>query len=188
MSAPAHLAKGSTFRSTLAYIAAEFGEEVVELVLEKLPEQIRNQVQQTEATDEEPFESLISLWSAADEVLAAREPSWIERSGGFAIESGGVRQYSGILRKSSPLEFLTQRVSLFRLYYQPGNQEVVEYGSGHAVLRLVGFPRVHPLFCRRQAGGLQRALEIAGGADATVRHVRCTLEGDAFCEWELCWS
>ncbi|CAN5625646.1 hypothetical protein BH23GEM6_BH23GEM6_03530 [soil metagenome] len=188
MTAPRHLAKGSTTRTTLAFLESAFGAEVVKLVLSRLSEPIRVQVQQAGSTDEIPFDSLISLWSAADEVLAAREPTWIERSGGFAIESGGVRQYSGILKKSSPLEFLTQRVSLFRLYYQPGNQEVVDHGQGHAVLRLVGFPRVHPLFCRRQAGGLQRALEIAGGTDATVRHVRCTLEGDAFCEWELCWS
>jgi hypothetical protein len=188
MNDSAHLAKGSTFLSTLAFIEVAFGEDVVDLVVRRLPGPIRDQLRQAGPTDELPFDALISLWTAADEVLSDREPSWIERSGGFAIESGGVRQYSGILRKSSPLEFLTQRVSLFRLYYQPGNQEVVEHGAGHAVLRLVGFPRVHPLFCRRQAGGLQRALEIAGGADATVRHVRCTLEGDAFCEWELSWS
>ena len=47
-------------------------------------------------------------------------------SGAFSISSAGVEHYSGILRKKSPAEFLLQRVSLFRLFYQPGNQEVVE--------------------------------------------------------------
>jgi hypothetical protein len=188
MTLTAHLAKGSTFRTTLAFIREAFGDEPLNRLLEALPAGSRDIVERAEPTDELPFHELISLWTAADEVLAPLAPDWIERSGGFAIESGGVRHYSGILKKASPLEFLTQRVSLFRLYYQPGNQEVVSHGPGHAVLRLVGFPNVHPLFCRRQTGGLQRALEIAGGAEATVRHVRCVLEGDAFCEWELSWS
>ena len=188
MTTTSHLAKGSTFRTTLAFVREAFGEEPLSHVLAALPPSSREMVERAEPTDELPFDELIALWMAADEVLAGRDPSWIEKSGGFAIESGGVRHYSGILKKASPLEFLTQRVSLFRLYYQPGNQEVVSHGPGHAVLRLVGFPNVHPLFCRRQTGGLQRALEIAGGAEATVRHVRCVLEGDAFCEWELSWS
>ena len=87
-----------------------------------------------------------------------------------------------------PLEFLTQRISLFRLYYQPGDMEVVEQSPGRAVLRLVDWDEADALFCRRQTGGLQRAVELAGGAQPAARHVRCAAEGDAFCEWELTWK
>ncbi len=66
--------------------------------------------------------------------------------------------------------------------------EVVEDAVGRAVLRLVDFDPVTRLFCRRQAGGLRRAIEIAGGGAAKVHHVRCSIEGDAFCEWELHWE
>lgn len=45
-----------------------------------------------------------------------------------------------------------------------------------------------PLFCRRQTGGLPRAIDIAGGSRAQVRHVRCELLGDAFCEGALRWA
>ena len=38
------------------------------------------------------------------------------------------------------------------------------------------------------AESLTAALAIAGGDDPVVRHVRCALEGDAFCEWELRWK
>jgi hypothetical protein len=30
--------------------------------------------------------------------------------------------------------------------------------------------------------------EAAGGSEPRVTHVRCALEGDAFCEWELTWK
>jgi hypothetical protein len=66
--------------------------------------------------------------------------------------------------------------------------EVVERGEGRVVLRLVGFDHDEPLFCRRQSGGLHRALQAAGGSEPRVTHVRCALEGDAFCEWELAWK
>jgi hypothetical protein len=125
-------------------------------------------------------------------VIGGAVPDWPERAGAQAIESYGVQLYGGILRKASPLEFVTQSVSLFRLYYHPGDMKVVEQEpvdekGGRVVLRLVGFAHDSPLFCRRQTGGLMCALALAGGEDPHVRHVRCTLEGDAFCEWELRW-
>lgn len=182
------LAKGSTLRSTLEFIAAEAGPGTVERTLAALPEADRRTVERASATEEVPLALLLELWRAADRVLSAEHPQWPERSGAFAIESLGVQLYGGILRKASPLEFLTQRVSLFKLYYQPGNMEVVEEEPGRAVLRLVGFDPGDRLFCRRQTGGLLRSVEVAEGHDASVRHVRCALEGDAFCEWELRWS
>lgn len=67
------------------------------------------------------------------------DPTWAERAGSFAIESLGVQLYRGILLKRSPHEFLTQSVSLFQLYYHPGDMTVVLEDPGLAVLRLVGF-------------------------------------------------
>jgi hypothetical protein len=189
----AQLAKGSTLRATLAFVEAVGGEASVARVLEALPAHERRRVREAAPTDEFPF----SLWSrlseATEAVIGAEVPDWPERAGAHAIESFGVQLYGGILRKASPLEFVTQSVSLFRLYYHPGDMRVVEQESvggtgGRVVLRLVGFGHDSPLFCRRQSGGLMRALALAGGERPQVRHVRCAIEGDAFCEWELRWS
>lgn len=184
----ARQAKGSTLLSTVDFIAAEAGAAAAERTLALLPERSRRALRRISPTDEIPLERLLELWRAADEVLAGDVPDWIERSGGHAIDSMGVQGYRGILLKASPTEFLTQRVSLFKLYYQPGSMEVVEEEAGRAVLRLVGFDPGDPLFCRRQTGGLLRSVELAGGHSAQVAHVRCALEGDAFCEWELRWG
>jgi hypothetical protein len=181
-------AKGATFRSTLDFLARDFGDATIELVLAELPAQARNAIHSAVPADELPFDLLLALWRAADRHLADAEPDWIERSGAFSIESSGVQHYGGILRKSSPLEFLTQRISLFRLYYHPGDMEVVYREPGRAVLRLVGFSPGGTLFCRRQTGGLRRALELAGGGAPHVVHIRCSNDGDAFCEWDLRWT
>jgi hypothetical protein len=186
--APAQHAKGSTLRSTLAFVAAAGGEEARSRVLARLSPADRAAVDAAAPTDEVPLPLLLALWRAVDAELGADDPGWPERSGAFSIESSGVQHYRGILLKNSPGEFLTQRVSLFQLFYGPGNMEVVEEEAGRAILRLVGFDSGSDVFCRRQTGGLLRAVELAGGADASVRHVRCAGEGDAFCEWELRWK
>lgn len=181
-------AKGSTLRSTLAYVRSLAGNEAMERVLAHVAAEDRARIESAGQTDEVPLDLLLALWRGVDAVIGAQHPDWPERSGAFAIASAGVEHYRGILLKKSPTEFLQQRVSLFRLFYQPGNMEVVEDEPGRAVLRLVGFDPGDRTFCRRQTGGLLRSVELAGGAEAAVRHVRCSLEGDAFCEWELRWQ
>lgn len=181
-------AKGSTVVATLDYLREEHGSETLDRVLERLEGPARRRVRTADPTEDVPYEVNLRLWRAVDREIGEEHPEWAEAAGAFSIGSIGQQHYGGILRKSTPEAFLTQRVSLFRLYYRPGDMEVVEEGAGRIVLRLVGFPEPGPLFCRRQAGGLREALELAGAGEARVRHVRCTGEGDAYCEWELRWS
>ena len=181
-------AKGSTLRATLAYVEGAAGADRARAVLERLEPETRERVTHAQATDEVPIGELFALWHAVDAEIGAEMPEWVEHSGALSIEAYGVQLYGGILRKSSPLEFLTQSVSLFQLYYAPGDMQVVEAEPGRAVLRLVEFEVFDAFFCRRQTGGLGRAVTLAGGTSPSVRHVRCTGEGDAFCEWELKWA
>lgn len=191
--ASTQLAKGSTLRATLAFVDSVAGADAVARVLQALPAAARPRVQAAAPTDEFPFALWTALSAATDAVIGAEVPDWPERAGAHAIDSFGVQLYGGILRKASPLEFVTQSVSLFRLFYHPGDmkvveQEVVGERGGRVVLRLVGFGHDSPIFCRRQTGGLEQALRLAGGTRPDVRHVRCALVGDAFCEWALRWE
>ncbi len=181
-------AKGTAVRSTLEFVHAQLGDVELERALGLLPSDVRRRLEGAEPTEELPYADLAMLWEALDSVIGKAVPSWIERSGAYSIQSRGAQLYGGILKKSSPTEFLTQSVSLFKLFYHPGDMVVVEESSNRAVLRLIGFEPRTPLFCRRQTGGLTQALEIAGGGQPTTRHVRCTCEGDAYCEWEMTWQ
>ncbi len=181
------LAKGAALHATLEYLDSR-GDSVRARVLAALKDDERSQMESVTPTDEVPYGLLVTLWDAADAELRATVPGWMEEAGGFSIMARGSQMYGGILRKKDPHEFLTQSVSLFQLFYHPGDMQVVDEEVGRAVLRLDGFDAATPLFCRRQTGGLTAALAIAGGDNPVVRHVRCVLEGDAFCEWELLWK
>jgi hypothetical protein len=188
--AVAPAAKGSTILSTLEFLATEKGSEIVERVLSRLSQDDRSRIEGATATEEVPFSLPARLWRAVDAEIGEADPTWSERAGAFSIQLRGVQLYGGLLKKSTPAEFLTQSVSLYNLFYHAGDMEVVEEDQNRAVLRLAGFDSAERdwLFCKRQSGGLERAVSIAGGTNARVRHVRCWLEGDAFCEWDLRWE
>jgi hypothetical protein len=181
-------ARGSTVHATLTFIRDTYGAGVLDAILGTLDAGLRAGLEGAAMTDELPYEHLLALWRSADETLRGRNSEWMEEAGAFAIESLGQQLYGGLLRKSSPSEFINQSVSLFRLYYAPGDMVRVELEPSRAVVRLVDFPAIGTLFCQRQTGGLRRATELAGGKQVRVTHVRCEHEGDAYCEWELRWS
>ena len=187
------VARGSTLRATLDFVESVSGAPGVQAVLSALSEDDRRVVRAAAPTDDVPFALWRRLSDATAAAIGAAVPDWPERAGAHAIEKFGLKLYAGILRKQSPLEFVNQSVSLFQLYYHPGDMVVVEQEGagergGRVVLRLVGFDAECDTFCRRQTGGVTLALIAAGGEKARTRHVRCTLHGDAFCEWELRWS
>jgi hypothetical protein len=184
-------AKGSTARSTVASLERLVGPAAVEALLEALPDPVRQAVRQVTPTEELPYAALVALWEAADAMVRTLPPldlPWDERAGEEAIRSAGMQLYGGILRKATPHAFLTQSVSLFQLFYAPGDMEVVAEDGTRAVLRLVGFDPVTVRFCARLTGGLRESIRQAGGQHPQVAHVRCTLAGDAFCEWALQWE
>jgi hypothetical protein len=181
-------AKGAVVLATLEYLRGSYDAETVDAVVAAVPEEPRRRLTAAAATDTIPLADVYQLWRSADRLLSVRHPGWMEDAGAYSITSASAQLYGGIVRKATPIDFLTQRISLFRLFYHSGEMEVVERGEDRAVVRLNSFEDAETLFCRRQTGGLRRAVELAGGSDALARHVRCVTEGDAFCEWELTWG
>ena len=154
------MARGSTAQATLQFIRHVYGDVTLEGILSRIEPATRALISGAAMTDELPYDALLSVWRSADESLRGRDPEWMEAAGAYAIDSVGQQLYSGLLRKASPTEFVTQSVSLFQLYYAPGDMIPVEVEDGRAVLRLVGFAALGSLFCRRQTGGLRRATNI----------------------------
>ncbi|MCU0624407.1 MAG: hypothetical protein MUF53_11195 [Gemmatimonadaceae bacterium] len=181
-------AKGATLRGTLAWLDGAMGSLAARRLVQKaLGRPEASGLAAVGATAEVEYATLVRLWTAIDAALGASRSGWAADAGAHSITSVGQQLYGGILAKRSPAEFLLQSVSLFQLFYRPGDMTVVESRDGYAVLRLEGFDPITGLFCERLRGGLVAALGAAGGAQGRVRHVRCALEGDAFCEWELRW-
>lgn len=180
--------RGSTLRSTMEYLEHALSAEGLADVMSRLSADERGLIETAAVTDDVPYPVALNLWRSADQALGTIDPLWAEHAGAEAIRVRGMQLYSGLLLKPTPLEFLTQHISLFQRYYRPGDMKVTERSSGRASARLIGFAPGDRLFCRRLTGGWLAAISIAGAREPVVDHARCVLEGDLFCEWEVRWK
>lgn len=181
-------ARGSTLHSTMEYLARVLSPAKCELVLSRLSADDRALLDGCSVTDDVPYRVALSLWRSADKELADVDPFWAEHAGAEAIRLRGMQLYAGLIQKPTPDDFLTQNISLFQRYYRPGDIKVTERTSGRATVRMTGFEAGDRLFCRRLTGGWIAGIEIAGGHEPIVKHARCVLDGDLFCEWEVRWK
>src|ERR1019366_6549498 len=78
------LAKGSTVQATIEFLVHAAGPEAVRTTLDALPAEQRARLAGVSARDEVPYADLVSLWQAADSLLAASDPGWMERQGAYA--------------------------------------------------------------------------------------------------------
>lgn len=188
MSTRPMMTRASTLRSTVEYLDRVLDRQTREATLARLPAAEREIVERAPEQEEVPYEIALHLWRAIDATLAPHDAQWMEHMGAYAIERAADHIGDVFLHRPSPLAFITQQVPLFRLYYRPGDMVVLDHGANHAIVRLVGFEPADPLFCRRFTGGWTAALQITGGRDVVIRHLRCACEGDLFCEWTLRWA
>lgn len=180
--------RGSTLHSTCEYLQQVLSPAQYAVVLARLAPADRELLDKAAVTDDVPYHVAINLWRSADLTLATLDPNWAEHAGAEAIRVRGMKSYGGLLQKPTPLEFVTQHISLFQRYYRPGDMKITESMQGRAIARLIGFEPGDRLFCRRLTGGWEAAIAIAGGRNAQVTHARCVLEGDLFCEWDIRWK
>ena len=180
--------RGSTLHSTMEYLARMLDDRACAELVGHLSPEARDAVQHAGVTDDVPYAIALELWRSADVALRDANPRWAEDAGAEAIRVRGMQLYAGLLQKPTPLEFVTQHISLFQRYYRPGDMRVTDHAPGRARARLIGFEPGDRLFCRRLTGGWLAAINLAGGRESTVEHPRCSLEGDLFCEWEIKWK
>ncbi len=180
--------RGAALCSTIEYLRRVLSPAEYEAVLGRLAGSDRDTLERAAMTDDVPYQVALDLWRSADIALGPIDPKWAEHAGAEAIRLRGVQLYGGLLQKPTPLDFVTQHISLFQRYYRPGDMKITDRSTGRAIARLVGFEPGDRLFCRRLTGGWIAAIEIAGGHDAHVTHARCVLEGDLFCEWDVRWK
>jgi hypothetical protein len=175
-------------RNTISYVRRVVSTKELNAILATLPAAEQAIVQSAPDHDEVPYGIALRLWRSIDAVLSPRDPAWVEAMGADAARRIDEQLGAEVVHRSSPLTFLTQQIPFFRIYYRPGDMVLIEHGADHASIRLVGFEAGDPLFCRRFTAGWATALELSGGRDVVVRHLRCACEGDLFCEWSLRWT
>ncbi len=182
--------KGTSVLATKKFIAAKFGQDGLQRLIEQLPPQSRELYAGTVLASEwypiapalfVPTEALCRMfYHGADQ--GAREV------GAFSAEDGLRGIYRFFARMASVETLLEKTASIFHTYYTPGRMEVAERGKQRIVLRMVETDEHDPLFEKRVGGWLDGALRICGNDSHTVGIGTSLAKGDAATEFIITLS
>ncbi len=180
--------KGTAVKSTLSYIRERLGNRESEF-LATLPEEFR------------PLMTQSILVSGYYEALGVGEI--MERcanflgvpTGKFYLECGQASADFGLntvyrifLKLGSPEYIIKKAPLVWRSYYSQGNFEVLQSSPVTATVRIVDGDLPHPAICGRIEGWMARTMELSGGKNVAMTHVRCSFKGDDCEEWKGQWQ
>jgi predicted hydrocarbon binding protein len=91
------------------------------------------------------------------------------------------------LRLFGPTTAIEQMGKYWRRFHDTGEWSSERRGDREIVARLAGWGVADAALCRELLGYLGRTLELLGGRDIALDHVRCCARNDNVCEFLLRW-
>jgi len=183
--------KGVSFRTTIGFVKAKAGDEGVQKVFEKLPEEIRSSLSRTIlSTEFYPFDWLVALQGAAVDVVGGDRRTTLRDLGRFSCESALTSVYKIFFKLGSPDYIIKKATQVYGTYFKGGGEiHIIDDSKGFVQLKIDRYPGGHSDFCRRLDGYFERTLELSGAKNTQVVHSLCAYHGGGkACEWTARWS
>ena len=136
-----------------------------------------------------PLELNLRLDAAMADVLSPsdRTRAFIDM-GRASAEENLLGPHHVFIRKGDPHFLLSHAPEIYRLYYAVGTRSYEKTAERRGVLRTVGAENVTTEDCLTIIGWYQRAIEMSGGRNARVDHVKCRARGHGHCEYHCSWE
>ena len=88
---------------------------------------------------------------------------------------------------SSPQILIKKASSIMNSYYKPSSLEILDSGKGFAVVHITKFPEMDKIIEHRIAGWMERAIEICGCTNSSVKITKSLTENDPYTEYKVSW-
>ncbi|MEJ5166496.1 MAG: hypothetical protein WHV67_05660 [Thermoanaerobaculia bacterium] len=181
--------KGIALKSTINYIRLKLDREAFLKFKEELSAGSKN-IFETSVLSSSWYDInlLVEIMSKIPEILK-RDPKevWWEM-GRHSCEDGLNTVYKIFYKLGSP-EFIIKRASqVFNNYYSQGDFFVVSHSLNSAQVQIKNFPLPHPCICTRISGWMERAIELSGGKNVSVKHSLCIFQKASLEEWKANWT
>jgi hypothetical protein len=129
----------------------------------------------------QPLRKMCHLFYAGD-LKGAKE------SGRFSADYSLKGIYKLFVKLGSP-EFMVRRAgTIMAIYYTPSEMKVVESRKGQAIMQITKFPDMDQVLEIRIAGWMERALEISGGKQPSIKITKSLTAGDPISEFLATWK
>jgi len=129
----------------------------------------------------EPLRKMCALFYAGD-LKGAKE------SGRFSADYSLKGIYKLFVKLGSPEFMLGRAGTIMGVYYTPSEMKVVESRKGQGIMQITRFPDMDQVLEIRIAGWMERALEISGGKQPSIKITKSLTAGDSVSEFLATWK
>jgi hypothetical protein len=179
--------KGGPLLSRLAFVRDHRGDEGVQKVLSRLPEEDRTACAHILTGGWYPFE----LNERLDQAVAA-EMGMGDNVFLLMGEKSAVQNLNGphkaMLSPGDPHGFLKRTPQIYQMYYDAGRRSYDAAGEKKAILRTYDAPTFSRHDCLTVIGWHRKAIEMCGGHEVKVTESQCRAKGAPHCEYVCEWK
>ncbi|MFC1528556.1 hypothetical protein ACFL5B_01460 [Candidatus Latescibacterota bacterium] len=108
--------------------------------------------------------------------------------GRYSAEYGLKGIYKVLVKLATPQILIKKAGPILASYYNSGSLEVAESSKNHVVIRITNFSEMDKIIEYRLGGWMERAIEICGCKNVTVRITKSLTENDPFTEFKISWK
>ena len=180
---------GIVIQSRLDYLEKAGGNGVLNEVLQKLSESVRQAVgEQVFLTNLYPFHLLRELDLAIGESLnKPMETIFREIGSGFA-DTVLDRYFYNYVDARNPHKFLAQIKNLYPYLWRFGTYSYRKENAGKALLRFEYDEDIHKPYCWFMQEFLKKGVEICGSTGVQLAEKECEAENGDACVYQLQWK
>jgi len=122
------------------------------------------------------------------DIFYGGDPMYAHECGRYSAEKGLKGIYRTFVKLGSP-EFICKCASvILPTYYDPSKVVIQSLEKRQAVFRIVEFSEISKVIEYRITGWIERAIEINGGMNVSVKLVKSMCDNNPYCEFEVTWS
>ncbi len=180
---------GIVIQSRLDYVEKTAGSSVLNQVLQKLSEPVRQAVgEQVFLTNLYPFHLLRDLDMAIGESLDKPLEVIFRETGSAFADSILDRYFYNYVEARNPQKFLAQIKNLYPYLWKFGRYSYRKENNGSAVVRFEYDEDIHKPYCWFMQEFLKRGVEICGAESVRLTEKECEAEDGEACVYHLQWK
>jgi uncharacterized protein (TIGR02265 family) len=181
--------RGIAFLAAMKYIKQNYGEEGFARVLESLSPEDRDVITgKLNPVTLYPMKAYISLLAAADKVFGKGDYALCSDIGRFEADETFSGLYKVFLEVGNPHAVIKKASLAWRTLHDAGDLEVEQTSDNYVKGKVTNFPDSHKAFCKVMLGYFGKVIEMSGAKNLDVKEIKCRVNGDDCCEFEVRWS
>jgi hypothetical protein len=179
--------KGGMIRAHLDWVFQQGGEEGIERVLARLPNNVAHEVRNALATTWCSFAAVVHLDRAIAEVYEPQHAAVVRELGRWSAQQNLSTTYR-MFRRAGIHDFFKRSTALHSQFQDFGTEDYEPLGDSSARMIHRDYSTYSPTYCDSACGYYEQVMKMHGATRVSVEHPSCLGRGGSMCIFEFRWS